>query len=154
PVVANPDGSSLAFDLPAHPAGMAVDPVTGVVVWVPTADEAGDQTVVLRAADSQGRVVVQSFHVVVGLVDQPPVITSTPPAQAVVGVAWQYQARAQSSTGAKITFGLNTGPMGLSVDPATGLVTWTPTAAETGAQHVILTASDPAGAETVQEFFV
>ena len=41
PTLSDPDGLSLSFDLPAGPAGMAIDPVTGTLVWLPTADEVG-----------------------------------------------------------------------------------------------------------------
>jgi hypothetical protein len=150
--VRNPDGTTLTFDLPAHPAGMTVDPATGVVVWVPSAAELGPQTVVLRVQDGQGRDVLQSFSVTVSQADSAPVITSTPPAQAVVAIPWQYQARAQDAQGDTITFGLSSGPNGLSINTQTGRVTWTPTADEVGPQTAVITASNPAGQETLQQF--
>ena len=47
-VVDNPDGQTLTFDLPFHPAGMGVDPQTGVVVWTPAANEFGSANALLR----------------------------------------------------------------------------------------------------------
>ncbi len=46
----DPDGDPLTFDLPVHPNGMAVDPVSGIVVWRPTSDEVGVQSVLLASA--------------------------------------------------------------------------------------------------------
>src|SRR5262249_21101142 len=37
PTATDPDGDPLAFSLVSGPAGMAVDPVTGRVVWTPSA---------------------------------------------------------------------------------------------------------------------
>lgn len=153
-VVRNPDGTALTFDLPAHPDGMTVDPSTGVVVWNPTATEIGSQTIVLRVQDGQGRYALQPFQVNVTAANHAPVIVSTPPSQAVVNIAWQYLARAQDAENAPITFGLLSGPMGMVVNPSTGVVSWTPGAADLGPQSVTLTASDPAGSESLQTFTV
>jgi hypothetical protein len=61
--VANPDGTTMTFDLMTHPAGMVVDPTLGVLVWIPTPDEIGAQSVVLRVRDTSGRSALQSFTV-------------------------------------------------------------------------------------------
>src|SRR5262249_1498201 len=56
----DPDGDPLTFDLPAAPPGMTVHPTLGVLVWTPTADQIGTQTVVLRVQDGKGGVTLQS----------------------------------------------------------------------------------------------
>ncbi|HZU34488.1 MAG TPA: putative Ig domain-containing protein, partial [Gemmataceae bacterium] len=149
--VTNPDGTSLTFDLPAHPAGMGVDPTTGVVFWEPTADEVGQLTVVLRVQDGNGRVALQSFQVTVSPAGSAPVITSVPPEQAVVGVTYQYRVKAQDAAGNPLTYTLDAGPAGMSIDP-TGLLTYTATATQLGTQHVHLTVDNGHGGQAVQEF--
>ena len=79
PVVINPDGRSLIFDLTRHPAGMVIDPQTGVLVWTPSADEIGVQAVSVRVTDAIGLTALQSFTVTVHGVNIPPDITSEPP---------------------------------------------------------------------------
>jgi hypothetical protein len=126
PVVSDPDGSPLTFDLPVHPAGMGVDAATGTVVWNPTADQVGDQTVVLRVQDDHGGVALQSFQISVHAGNTPPVITSTPVLRAAEGLPYDYQVRAQDAEGDPLTYSLARAPQDMAIDPATGLVTWTP----------------------------
>jgi RHS repeat-associated protein len=150
--VSNPDGTALTFDLPAHPVGMGVDVTTGVVVWEPTIDQLGSQTVVLRVQDRRGEVALQSFQVTVSPASSAPAITSTPPLQAVVNVHYQYQVRAQDAAGNPITFHLDMGPSGVAIDMTTGRLTYTPTAAQIGTQHIHLTADNGHGGQAIQVF--
>ena len=57
-----------------------------------------------------------------------PAFTSTPPTDAVIGQPFSYQATASDADGNAIIYYVLTGPKGLVVDPATGLVQWTPDA--------------------------
>ena len=52
-------------DLVVHPAGMGMDPSSGNLVWVPTADLVGTQDVTLRIQDGRGGVALQSFQITV-----------------------------------------------------------------------------------------
>ncbi len=148
---ADADGDALTFDLAVKPVGMAVDPTTGIVVWVPTADQVGGHDVTLRVRDGRGGVALQSFRVTAARPNVTPVITSTPTGPAVVALPWRYQVAAQDADGDTLVFSLS-GPAGMSIDPATGLVSWTPAAAQVGTRHVAITASDGRGASTAQSF--
>jgi sugar lactone lactonase YvrE len=148
----DPDGDPLTFDLPVKPAGMFVDPITGTVTWVPTADEVGSHPVTLRVKDGRGGVDLQTFTVSAALPTIPPCITSEAGPQAVVGLPYQYQVHAQDPQGESIHFRLDAAPSGMAIDPNTGLLSWTPTADELGAQHVVLVAEYSAGADTTQTF--
>jgi RNA polymerase sigma factor (sigma-70 family) len=63
--VEDPDGDSVTFDLVQAPAGMTVDPQSGVVYWVPGPTQIGRHMVALRANDSYGGTAVQRFPVLV-----------------------------------------------------------------------------------------
>jgi RHS repeat-associated protein len=149
-VVDNPDGQTLTFDLPFHPSGMGVDPQTGVVVWTPSADEVGPASALLRARDARGDAVLQELDITVSPADAPPVITSTPPAQAFVGLAYEYDVHAQTSSGGALAYILQNAPAGMAIDASTGVITWVPTAAEIGAQAALLIVQDPEGKQTTQ----
>ena len=77
--------------------------------------------------------------------DLAPRITSVAPTQAVVGQQLSYQATAWGQDGALI-WSLNKAPDGMSIDPASGLLTWTPT--EPGTYDVSIQASDANGSAT------
>ncbi len=152
PVVSNPDGQNLTFDLPFSPAGMVVNPVTGEVAWTPTADELGPQSAVLRLQDARGDVVLQDLHLTVAPADTGLFITSKPPQPAVVGVPYQYQVRAQDALGLNLQFSLNQPPDGMSIDPNTGLLTWTPSAGQIPIQHVTVVVTTAQGLSATQSF--
>ena len=65
---------------------------------------------------------------------------------------WVYPVKAQDAEGDPITFSLGAHPDGMTIDPSTGLATWTPTASQVGSQHIEITASDNHGASTTQFF--
>src|SRR5262249_24833758 len=138
-------------DLVVKPTGITVDPTTGIVVWVPTADQLGMHDVTLRVQDGRGGIALQSFQIAVSRVNTTPVITSTPTGPAVVGLPWQDQGEAQDADGDPIAFRLDTGPAGMGISVA-GLVTYAPAAGDVGTQHVEITASDNRGAATTQIF--
>lgn len=59
------DGDSIAYSLIAAPAGMAIDPVSGLVSWTPTYKQAGSHGVTIRATDAGGLAAEQSFTITV-----------------------------------------------------------------------------------------
>jgi RHS repeat-associated protein len=150
----SPDGDALTFSLPTAPAQMTIDPASGLILWVPAADQAGAQSVSVQVDDGQGGVATQSFTVVVsaGAAVAPPSITSTPPAPATVGLAYTYNVTATSPSGSALTFSLPTAPAGMTIDSSSGRVSWTPTADEKGSQTVAVEAADPSGAGAIQQF--
>jgi hypothetical protein len=107
-------------------------------------------------SDSLGRIVVAGGYDVNGLatagayfsqqLNQPdavPVITSSPSGAATVNTVYSYQV---SSTGnPQPTYTLTASPAGMTVDPNTGLISWTPNSSQVGYQTVTVQASNYAG---------
>ncbi len=75
---------------------------------------------------------------------QAPRISSTPPTMTTVGVPFNYTVTADGLT--PIVYALSTGPEGMSVDPGTGVVTWTPQGE--GTESVTITATNLAGSDS------
>jgi YD repeat-containing protein len=151
---ADPEGGNLTYSLTNPPAGMTID-ATGTVRWTPAAAQAGSQAVTIRVQDDQGATATQSYTVVVSTtaVDLPPTITSSPEFVGTVGVLYTYAVTAIDPEGGKLSFGLGTVPVGMSIDP-TGQVSWTPTPDEVGTQHVTVTVTDPAHNVATEDFTV
>ena len=148
PVVSNPDGRLVTFNFSVAPPGMAVDPVTGVVGWVPAANQTGSQRVLLRVRDDRGLVDIQDFTIDVAAANTPPVFVSHPPeGPAAVGLPFTYRARALDADGDVLTYVIVTAPTGVALDPGTGVLSWTPAADQVGAQSLIISASDGRGGE-------
>jgi len=72
--------------------------------------------------------------------NQAPIITSTPVTTAIVGVTYYYNAGATDPDGDTLTYSLIAKPSGMTIDSATGLISWVPTAK--GSYAVIVQASD------------
>ena len=127
----------ITFSLGAHPDGMAIDPTSGLVTWTPAANQVGSQHVEITASDNQGASTTQFFDlpVVATATDNPPTITSNPPATVRLGSTYVYQVIATDPDGDKLTYSLTTQPVGMTIDPNTGLVTWKPTPAQLGVER-------------------
>ncbi len=83
-----------------------------------------------------------------------PVFDSDPMQVAEVGQPYVYQASAHDPDGIIVVYMLYAGPDGMTVDPVTGLVEWTPTAAASPATPVVLHAYDSRGGRSRQQFVV
>jgi len=75
--------------------------------------------------------------------DKEPVITSTPVTTAYVKEPYKYDVEAKDiDTGDILTYALTVKPDNMTIDPKTGLITWTPAVAQFGNQSVTVTVSD------------
>jgi RHS repeat-associated protein len=151
----DPENDPIAFSLPTAPAGMTIDS-HGVIRWQPTAQQLGPFDVVVRATDSDGAFGEQHFTVTVTqtVVNQPPYFTSRPTFRATLTEPYSYQAVAVDPEGSAVTYSLITTPAvaGMQIDPQSGLITWTPTAAQGGAYFIKVAADDASGNRGVQSF--
>ncbi|MEK7349467.1 MAG: putative Ig domain-containing protein [Nitrospirota bacterium] len=144
---------SLTYSLLAPiPAGMKINQATGLISWVPSSVQVGVSTVKARVTDAGGLYATQTLTMTVAA-NLPPVITSKPPTAGKVGVPYNYTLRATDPNGSPITYrGLTGNPTNLSVNAATGVVTWTPTAA--GSIRLRLRATDTGNLSAEQSFYV
>src|SRR5262249_15342355 len=83
-----------------------------------------------------------------------PVFDSQPPASATAGRPYTYQVAAHDPQNEALSYLLARAPDGMALDPATGLVTWTPTAASPAQAQVVLQAYDALGGHASQAFTV
>ncbi|MBI2389033.1 MAG: IPT/TIG domain-containing protein [Deltaproteobacteria bacterium] len=87
----------------------------------------------------------------------PVVFVSEPVVGARVGVAYRYEAKARQEgapAGETPSFAVEKGPAGLVIEPASGVVTWTPKATDAGKQSVVLTATATDGQSARQEYTI
>lgn len=150
---ADPDGDPLSYDLPVAPAGMTVDPSSGVVAWTPVPGQQGSQSVLLRVQDGWGGVALQPYTVVVSALNHPPVITSTAPTgTASLGESYQYPVTAQDPDNDPLTYQLLQAPSGMAINATSGLVSWTP--GLTGSFTATVQVADGRGGLAQQSFTV
>ncbi len=146
------EGDTISFSLLAAPAGMAINSASGLVQWTPQAGNQGDHTVTIQASDTNGGHAEQTYTLTIRQANQTPVFTSVAPTAALEDTLYSYDADATDSDGDEITFSLATAPAGMTIDPSTGLINWTPTQSQAGAHPVTVAAMDIFGAQGLQSF--
>jgi len=135
---------------------MTIDASTGLITWTPTLGQVGNTSVTVRVADSGGLFAEQGFTIAVtapGPVNQPPSITSTPVTTAIADTPYSYDLDATDpNPGDTLTWSLLTAPAGMTIDPATGLIQWTPSAAQAGDHPVEVKVQDAGGLFATQTY--
>ena len=148
------NGDTLTYSLDIAPAGMTIDTASGLINWTPSDAQLGDNPVTVRVADGAGGFATQSFQVVVIDDNVAPVITSTPVTNATVNDPYTYDVEATDDNGDTLTYSLDTAPAGMTIDTASGLINWTPVAAQVGDNPVTVRVADGEGGFATQSFQV
>lgn len=120
-----------------------------VINWTPTAADVGRYTVLITVTnDGNGNPVLvqsdqQSFTLVVRTSDQAPMwVPATSPTLA-AGQPLSLQLQAIDPDGDQLTYSASHLPLGASLDPLSGLLTWTPSLVQAGTYPgIVLSASD------------
>lgn len=146
PNVKDPDGDVVIWSLTQAPAGMNVDPETGLVLAESL--PAGKHTVRLRVEDTNGGVDEQGF-----IIDLPagPAIVSVPARYTYTGTNYVYQVDVLNISGTALQYAISMGPPGMEIDQD-GLLQWT--ANQEGRIEVTLTVADAAGGIAEQQFAI
>jgi len=134
--------NTLTFALVSAPSGATINSASGVVSWTPTeAQGPGTNVFTVRVSDngSPSLSATQSFTVVVREVNTAPVLA--PVADVTLGEGSTLTI-ANTATDVDVplnslTFSLVAAPAGASINPATGVLTWTPTAAQVPSTNLI-----------------
>ncbi len=92
--------------------------------------------------------------VFLGVPNRAPSFTTIPELEASPGRAYIYDANATDPDGDTPSFTVLSGPVGMTIDAATGVLTWTPTAAQLGNFPVSVQVSDGRGGSATQSFTV
>ena len=148
------NGDTLTYSLITGPEGMSVDSTTGLVTWLPTQDDLGATTVTVDIDDGKGGVFTHSFTLSVSNTNDAPTISSSPDTSAVEDAPFTYTVIATDpDLSDTLTYALSDSPIGARIDSA-GILTWTPTQDQVGAQLFTVTATDLSNASAIQEFSV
>ncbi len=138
-------GDILTYELTTAPTGMTIDATSGIISWTPTASQVGTLDVMVRVTDSSSLTLSssQGFSIAVSAANNAPTITSNPVLTAVEGIAYSYDVNASDTdTNDVLSYELTSSPAGMTIDAASGMISWTPTAAQTGNQDVSVRVTD------------
>jgi len=147
----------LTFSLVSGPDGLTINPTSGLVSFRPTeAQGPSTNTVVVRVSDNGTPALsaTNSFTVVVMEVNQAPELVSVGnlSIDPLMLNLIRLEAKDADLPAQKLTFALVNGPKGMTIDPAAGVISWTPTADQASTQHPV-TVSVSDGFRTVSTSF-
>lgn len=147
---ADPDGAQLAYSLVSGPAGATIDPQTGELEWTPgEADGGAAHEFTVRVTDATGLTADQTFSVDVAEVNVAPQLADFAAQKLREGELLSLSAAATDADlpAGALTYSLSSAPEGMTIDPATGQIRWTPNARQGGRSYdVAVTVTDAAGA--------
>ncbi|MCX5955720.1 MAG: putative Ig domain-containing protein [Cyanobacteria bacterium] len=144
------NGDSLSYALLKNPPGMVIDPKLGVLIWTPKSSQIGRTEVTLEVADGNGGTTRQSFELVVKGANLRPQIVSSPPTGAALNQPYRYAVLATDPDGDPLTYSLVRSPAGMTIDPASGVISHTPTSSASSVVEILV--SDGFGGSSRQSY--
>ncbi|MBE0644674.1 MAG: putative Ig domain-containing protein [Bacteroidetes bacterium] len=129
----------ITYALAESPAGMLIDPARGRVAWTPTRLQAGPHPVRITVTNSAGTG-EQSYTLEVY---KTPIIAAVPNQRIGPDKPFWYQTSIDARPDP--TYAINAGPAGLTIDPSSGMINWTPTDQQIGTHTVLFEASNRFG---------
>src|SRR5205814_237379 len=124
--------NSLTFALVSSPAGMTINPATGAISWTPTEAQGPSTNIVSVSVTDNGvpaLSVTNTFTVTVNEVNLAPVLSVPADQTMAEQTALNVSASATDADlpANSLTFALVSSPAGMTINPATGAISWTPT---------------------------
>ncbi len=134
--------NTLTFSLLAFPPGLSIDPSSGAISWTPTEAQGPSTNVITVVVSDNGTPpmsATNSFTVTVNEVNSAPSLTV--PADQTINELSTLNVSASASDpdipANTLSFSLLSPPPGMSINPATGAISWTPTEAQGPSTNVI-----------------
>jgi hypothetical protein len=179
PVATDSDGRTLVFAIEHKPAWASFSPTTGQLSGTPPVTSVGTYSdIVIAASDGWRSAVLTPFAVTVVATASnpppppppptppptpppapppvaPPTIAGTPATSDVAGSAYSFQPSASGPSGMTLSFSVQNKPAWANFSIATGLLSGTPTSAQTGAySNIVLSVSDGQASSALPGFTV
>ena len=136
------------------PQGMSIDPLTGIVSWLPNLDQVGEATIAIQVTDIYGASNVQQFTITVAASDLPPTIDSTPGIQAKHSTEYRYNILAHDPEDQPLRYRLIQGPVTATISTQGVLVWPVPKTIDEGVLFEIAVDTGPGTGSTRQRWFV
>jgi RHS repeat-associated protein len=148
------DGDRLRYSLLSGPQGLTVNRETGEVLWNPAASDVGTTQVTLQVEDGHGGVDEQTYTLSVktAVPNRPPVITTTPMVDATVLGEYVYDVNAEDADQDVLVYSLEKAPVGMRIDPTTGIIHWQPSVSQLGVHTVEVKTADGRGGVATQKY--
>jgi hypothetical protein len=135
PTATDPTSKMLTFSILNAPSWTTFNATTGMLAGTPTAAQEGRYSnIVINASNGTWNVSLPAFTITVTApaASDTPVIGGTPATSAVAGQMYRFQPTASDPAGKALTFSIVNRPTWAAFNTTTGLLSGTPTSAQTG----------------------
>ncbi|MBM3964919.1 MAG: tandem-95 repeat protein, partial [Planctomycetes bacterium] len=151
----DPEKDPISFSFArSAPQGMSIDPLTGLVSWLPSLDQVGEFSISLQVTDIYGASTFQQFTITVAASDLPPIIDSTPGILAKQSSEYRYPILAHDPEDQPLRYRLLQGPESATID-SQGLLVWpVPKSIDEGVLFEIAVDTGSGTGSTRQRWFV
>ncbi len=127
------NGDVLTYALTTAPNGMTINSATGLIQWLPTNTDVGNNSITVQVTDSSNAPATQSYTLVVSNSNDAPTISGTPPTTLAEDTAFNFIPEASDTdVGDILTFSISNKPAWAEFSEDTGALTGTPGNDDTG----------------------
>jgi hypothetical protein len=138
----DPDGDGLTYSAKELPAGLTVNPATGLISGTLSTASAGVHQVTATAADGSLSASQTFTWTVTHVINHTPTLTNPGSQMSAEGASISLSLGASDPDGDALSYGVTGLPVSLSLDPATGLVSGTLSFTSAGTYLVTASVSD------------
>lgn len=150
----DPNGDPLSYSASGLPSGASFNPSTRTFSWTPGYTQAGVYPGVTFTVTDGALNDSETITINVNNMNRDPVITSTPPTSGAEGSLYSYDVDATDPDGDTPTYSLAVSPGGMTIDSASGLISWTPGYAQAGDHGVTVNVTDGLGGSAIQSWTI
>lgn len=144
PAAVDAEKNLLAFSIQNKPTWASFSTVTGQLTGMPTNTQVGAYGgIVISVSDGKASTSLPAFGIQVMSTNKAPVISGAPLASVNSGVAYSFKPMATDADGDAITYSIGNKPAWANFDPATGMLSGTPSSADVATYSgIVISASD------------
>ncbi len=135
--------NTLTFSVLAAPAGLSIDPASGLITWTPAEDQGPSTNLIVTVVSDGNASATNLFTIVVDEVNSAPTLAALPDLQVHAGEELWVNMTATDADRPRQTLScsLVSGPTGLTVSPY-GEIAWTPSPNESGTNLITIRVTD------------
>ena len=139
------NGDTITFSLLIAPSGMTINSSAGTINWTPTLLQTGMINVTLNVSDGKGGVAIQSYIINSTRYNSPPGFINLVAPNATEDSAYLFYANASDGENDTISYALDVKTDGMTINSATGAISWTANNTQVGNATARVNASDGVG---------
>jgi hypothetical protein len=142
------DAGKLTYQISNLPVGATLDPISGKFTWTPSFEQSGEYTLNATVSDSVGSIAETSIQITVNHVNRPPTVTAMEPIAGNENEPLTIRLDFSDPDNEdidKLQVSSSGLPEASTLDPATGIITWTPTFEQSGDYIINYTVTDSYG---------